>query len=365
VQGPEGFSSDERFLARAVETTVRIALVLALAAWCFAILRPFVLPVAWAVIIAVAVHPVYTRLRALLGGRSRLAAVLLTLFGLVLLIGPAVLLAGTLVEGAQGLAAGFRHGDFVLPPPSERVRGWPLVGESLYAFWSEAAANISSVLRRLEPQLVALGKWLLASAAGVGAAVLQSLLSIAVAGALLANDAGGTRAAQSVAHRLVGTRGAEFAALAVATVRSVTLGIVGVALIQSTLAGLGFLAVGVPGAGLWALVGLFFAVVQIGLLPVTLPMVIYVFYSEPPAVAGVFAVWTLFVSVLDNALKPLLLGRGVQVPMLVIFLGSIGGFLASGIIGLFVGAVVLVLGYTLFQAWLGAASPVPAPEVDA
>jgi predicted PurR-regulated permease PerM len=329
VQGPEGPPADERLFSRALETTVRIGLVLLLAVWCLAILRPFVLPVAWAVIIAVAVHPVYTRVREALGGRARLAAVLLTLFGLVLLIGPALLLADTLVEGAQALAAGFRQGDFALPRPPERVRAWPLVGEPLYAFWSEAASNIATVLRRLEPQLVALGRWLLASAAGVGVAVLQSLLSLAVAGVLLANDRGGARAAQSVARRLVGARGAEFAGLAVATVRSVTLGIVGVALIQATLAGLGFLAVGVPGAGL------------------------------------AFAVWAVLVSLIDNVLKPLLLGRGVKVPMLVIFLGSIGGFLSSGIIGLFVGSVVLVLGYTLFQAWLGAAAPGPAEQADA
>jgi predicted PurR-regulated permease PerM len=365
VQGPEGPPADERLFSRALETTVRIGLVLLLAVWCLAILRPFVLPVAWAVIIAVAVHPVYTRVREALGGRARLAAVLLTLFGLVLLIGPALLLADTLVEGAQALAAGFRQGDFALPRPPERVRAWPLVGEPLYAFWSEAASNIATVLRRLEPQLVALGRWLLASAAGVGVAVLQSLLSLAVAGVLLANDRGGARAAQSVARRLVGARGAEFAGLAVATVRSVTLGIVGVALIQATLAGLGFLAVGVPGAGLWALVALFCAVIQIGLLPVTLPLVVYVFYTAPPAPALAFAVWAVLVSLIDNVLKPLLLGRGVKVPMLVIFLGSIGGFLSSGIIGLFVGSVVLVLGYTLFQAWLGAAAPGPAEQADA
>ena len=145
--------------------------------------------------------------------------------------------------------------------------------------------------------------------------------------------------------------------------QSVAQGILGVALIQSLLAGLGFLAVGVPGAGLWALVGLLLCVVQIGLLPLALPIVIYVFWTAEPLVAVLFTVWTVLVSLLDNVLKPLILGRGVQVPTLVIFLGSIGGFLSAGIIGLFVGPVVLVLGYTLFSAWLEQAPPSSeAPE---
>jgi predicted PurR-regulated permease PerM len=157
---------------------------------------------------------------------------------------------------------------------------------------------------------------------------------------------------RAIARRIAAERGTEFATLAGATVRSVAQGILGVALIQSFLAGLGFLVVGIPGAGLWALLGLFFCVVQVGLLPVALPALIYVFATAEPVTAVVFTIWTLAVSLIDNVLKPLLLGRGVRVPTVVIFLGAIGGFLTEGIIGLFVGAVVLVLGYRLFQAWL-------------
>jgi predicted PurR-regulated permease PerM len=350
-------SNDQLFLSRAVEATIRIGLLVALVAWCFAIVRPFVVPVAWAVIIATAVHPAYRKLRTALGERVRLAAALLTLLGLFLLIVPTLLLGETLVEGTQSLAAGLGDEAFAIPAPPERVREWPLVGEELYETWADASENLGSTLEAIRPQLVAFATWLLATAAGAGFAFLQSVLSILIAGVLLANDAGGSRVARSISQRLAGERGAEFADLAGATVQSVAQGILGVALIQSFLAGLGFLVVGVPGAGLWALVGLLLCVVQIGLLPLALPIVIYVFWTAEPLVAVLFTVWTVLVSLLDNVLKPLILGRGVRVPTLVIFLGSIGGFLSAGIIGLFVGPVVLVLGYTLFRAWLEEAPP--------
>ena len=226
------------------------------------------------------------------------------------------------------------------------------MGEAAYDLWSRATQNLMSVLAPIRPQLVKLGTGVLSMAAGLGFALLQSVLAIVVAGVLLANDAGAGQVARAIGLRVAGERGAEFVELAGATVRSVAQGVLGVALIQSALAALGFLAVGIPGAGLWALIGLLLCVVQIGLLPVTLPIVIYVFATANTWVAVVFTVWTVLVSLLDNVLKPILLGRGVRVPTIVIFLGSIGGFLSAGIVGLFVGSVVLVLGYTLFRAWL-------------
>jgi predicted PurR-regulated permease PerM len=192
----------------------------------------------------------------------------------------------------------------------------------------------------------------LSAAAGVGAGILKFVVSIIIAGVLLANDAGGGQAARAIATRLTAERGNESVELAAATVRSVTLGILGVALIQTLLASLGFLLVGVPGAGLWALFVLILAVVQLPTILVLGPIIVYVFSTSSTATAVVFAIWSLLVGMSDAFLKPLLMGRGVDVPMLVIFIGAIGGFVTSGIIGLFVGAVILALGYKLFLAWL-------------
>lgn len=349
-------------VATALEATVRIGILILLAAWCFSIVRPFFIPIAWGLIIAVSVHPGYVKLRRLLGGRSAITATLLVILGLVLLMVPAVMLSGTLVDTAQGLAKGFEEGTLAVPPPPESVRDWPLVGEALSRFWSQASENLAATAAKIAPQLKAIGGWLLSTAAGAGFGILQFVVAIIIAGAFLANAEAGGAFARALAARLAGEKGADFANLAEATVRSVTRGILGVALIQSLLAGIGFMVMGIPGAGLWALVCLLLSTVQIGIVPITLPIVIYVLSTADTVPAVLFVIWSIFVGTIDNVLKPILLGRGVEVPMAVIFIGAIGGFLTSGIIGLFVGSVVLVLGYKLFLAWL---HDFPEGSVDA
>jgi predicted PurR-regulated permease PerM len=262
------------------------------------------------------------------------------------------MLAGTLIESARELAAQLREGQLQIPPPPESVATWPVIGQPLAAFWELASVNLEEALERIGPQIKAVGVWLLAVAGGVGFGLLQFVFAIVISGVLLAYAKGGERAADAIAVRLIGEQGPKFADLAGATVRSVSRGILGVALIQAILAGLGFLAVGLPAAGLLALLCLFLAVIQIGIAVVTIPAIIYIFATADTLPAVLFLVWAVFVTALDNVLKPILLGRGVQVPMAIIFVGAIGGFLAHGIIGLFVGSVVLALGYTLFRAWL-------------
>jgi predicted PurR-regulated permease PerM len=347
-----GSLTDRIFVHRAVEAAIRIGLVALLVAWCFQIVRPFIVPVVWGIIIAVAVHPGYRRLEAALSNRRTIAATLFTLLMLILLIGPTVMLAGTLMESAQRLAADFTDGTLSIPAPPESVGSWPIIGEPLERFWRLASVNLAAALGETRPQIAAFGRWLLAMVAELGLDILQFVLAIIIAGVFLANAQGGGHAARAIAARLAGERGADYAELGQATVRSVARGILGVALIQSLLAGLGFLAAGVPAAGLLALVCLLLGVVQIGPAVVLIGTVIYVFSTADTFTAVIFLIWSIFVALIDNVLKPILLGRGVKVPMVVIFVGAIGGFLASGIIGLFVGSVVLALSFTLFKAWL-------------
>jgi predicted PurR-regulated permease PerM len=358
-------SGDKAFMDNALEATIRIGLLILLAAWCFAIVKPFVIPIVWGVIIAVGSYPLFLSLRRKLGGRNGPSAILVTLLGLVVLIVPTLMLSGTLVDSVQGLAEGFKEGAIAVPPPSEKVRDWPMVGEQVHAYWTQASTNLGSILSKFAPQLEAVGRWLLSTAAGAGFAILQFVIAIIIAGFLLANAQAAGTTAHAVARRLADEKGAEFAKLAESTVRSVTRGILGVALIQSMLIGLGFLVMGVPGAGLWALLCLILSVIQIGPFPVVLPVLIYVFSTADTVPAVIFLVWSLFAGAIDNILKPLLLGRGVEVPMAVIFIGAIGGFITSGIIGLFVGAVVLVLGYKLFLAWMGEAPETPVASSQA
>jgi predicted PurR-regulated permease PerM len=357
-------SKERLLLKRALEVGIRIGLLLLLVVWSFEIVRPFIVPVIWGIILAVATYPAYRRLDGALGGRSGLAATLITILLLVLLAGPMTMLAGTLIESARELAAQLREGQLQIPPPPESVVTWPVIGQPLAAFWELASVNLEEALERIGPQIKAVGVWLLAVAGGVGFGLLQFVFAIVISGVLLAYAKGGERAADAIAVRLIGEQGPKFADLAGATVRSVSRGILGVALIQAILAGLGFLAVGLPAAGLLALLCLFLAVIQIGIAVVTIPAIIYIFATADTHPAVLFLVWAVFVTALDNVLKPILLGRGVQVPMAIIFVGAIGGFLAHGIIGLFVGSVVLALGYTLFRAWLRE-SREPEPAADA
>jgi len=343
---------DRAFLNRTVEAAVRIGLIAILVLYCFQIVRPFLIPVVWGVIIAVAVHPNYLWLERVLGGRRTLAAMLFVVLALVLLVIPTFLLSDTLVAGVTGLARSLSEGRLTIPMPPESVAGWPLIGEPLDKFWRLASVNLAGALGEIAPQLRGLGKWLLGAAAGAGLGILQFVLAIIIAGVILRHGDSGKRISYAIARRLAEEHGAGFIDLARATIRSVSRGILGVALLQSLLAGLGFLAAGVPAAGLWAFLCLLLSVVQIGIFPITVPAIIYVFATGDTTTAVLFLIWNLVVGALDNVLKPLLLGRGVNVPMAVIFVGAIGGFLASGIIGLFIGSVILVLGYELLLDWL-------------
>jgi predicted PurR-regulated permease PerM len=334
-----------------VESAIRIALIAAMLALCYWIIRPFLIPIAWAVIIAVASWPGYAHLLALFRGRRGLASVAFVLIALVVLILPIVMLSGTLIEGTQDLARRFDHGGFQVPSPPD-LSHIPLVGETIQSYWAEATTNLQGLLHRIEPQLKALGRWIFEFATTAGIGLLHFLLAIVIAAVLMAKREIGSSVTRAVAARLAGKRGERLAHLAEAVVRSVTRGILGVAVIQSLLAGLGMLVAGVPAAGLWALLALLLSTIQLGVFPILLPAAIYVFYHASTTTAMLFLIWSIIVGSIDNILKPMLLGRGVSVPMAVIFIGAIGGFISAGIIGLFVGSVVLTLGYELFMAWL-------------
>ena len=347
----EQAASTRSAVNRAVEVSIHVGLLILLAAACMAILYPFIPLVAWGIIIAVAAYPGFKKLVRLLGDRGTLAAILFTLVLLAVVIVPAVLLGQSLVQGAQAAAAKFKSGVPIIPPPPDTVATWPFIGPPLKALWTLASKDLSEAIRKVGPQIKAALPGVLSASAGFGLTVLQLLLSIVVSGVLLANAQGAYEVARALAHRLFGEKGPEFQELVGKTIRSITFGILGVALIQSVFAALGFFVVGLPAASLWSVIFVFAAVLQAGGL-ILIPAVIYVFAVAGTTKAVIFLVWCILVGLLDNILKPLLLGRGVAVPMAVIFLGAFGGFFAMGIIGLFIGAVVLSVGYKLFLAWL-------------
>ena len=340
------------FQKRALQAAVRLSLLGLLVYFCFRILQPFITTVVWGIIIAIATLTPYKRIDRLIGGRPKLAGGLMIVLGLLVLILPTIALGANLVETASELSDDFEGKAIVVPPPPASVEGWPIIGEKLYGLWTGASQNLEAALERFAPQLKELGVWLVSSMGHLGVGLFMFIIAIVIAGVLLPNAERATALAQRIATMVAGERGAELVALSAASIRSVTRGILGVALIQSILAGLGMLVAGVPAAALWTLLVFLVAIVQLPTLLILVPVAIYVFSVDSTTVAVLFVIWSVIIGLSDNFLKPLLMGRGSNVPTLVIFLGAIGGFVLEGIIGLFVGAVVLSVGYTLFTSWL-------------
>ena len=345
-------ANERQFVRNSLEAAIQIGLVAILIFWCFDIVKPFITPIIWGIIISVAIFPHYLRLLKALGDRHGLAASLYTLFILILFIFPAVLLTGTLIESVQFLAQGFGTSTLTVPPPPESIGSWPVVGDPLMKFWTLASENLEAALQQIAPHLLIVGGWLLSTTEDIGLGILKFMVAILISGYLLAQANSWQHYTRVIMKRFAGERGEKIIDLAENTVRSVALGILGVAGIQSILAGLGFIVAGVPAAGLWALLCLLLSVLQIGIALVVVPIIIYMFYSADTFTAVVFLIWSVPVTFIDTFLKPILLSRGVKTPMAVIFMGAIGGFLASGIVGLFIGAVILSLGYALFLDWV-------------
>jgi predicted PurR-regulated permease PerM len=337
---------------QALEMFIRIVLAALLIIGCLLILRPFIPLILWGIIIAIASYPGFVKIERLLKGHEIRAAIVWTLLLLAALIVPFILVGQNLFEGLQPIVAHLRDGTLVIPPPPASVAGWPLIGAPVTRAWSAASTDLTATLVNLAPQIKPALPGILSASASLGSTLLQFFLSIVLSGVLLANGKSAHASARSFAIRLFGEQsGPEFQHLVGATIRSVTFGILGVALIQSVFAAAGFFVVGIPGASVWSIVFLFAAILQIGVV-VLIPAVVLAFAMVTKTKAAIFLVWCLFVGLMDNVLKPLLLGRGSVVPVLVVFLGVIGGFVAMGIVGLFVGAIVLAVGYKLFLVWI-------------
>ncbi len=336
----------------AISTAMQIGLLFLLAFWCFTIIRPFIGLVAWAGIIAVALYPLHGKLTGALGGRAKTSSIILVLVMLSILIVPAWSLTGSTIDSASNLAQSLNQGSLKVPPPNEKVAEWPLIGNQVFGLWSEAANNLEETLHNHQEQVKALGSWLLKKVAGTAFGILGFIISILISGVLMLSADVSQAASRRLGRRLAGEQGENFAGLAVATIRSVAKGVLGVALIQTILATIGLVVMDVPAAGLWAMIILMLCIAQLPPTLVLLPIALWVYSVAEPVPATIFLVYSVLVGISDTFLKPLLLGRGVDVPMLVILLGAIGGMITSGIIGLFVGAVILALGYQLYIFWV-------------
>ncbi|MHA6160144.1 AI-2E family transporter [Pseudomonas sichuanensis] len=337
-----------------LDVLIRAGLVAALVVTCFAVFRPFLSLMLWAVILAITFYPLHGRLRARLGLKSGHAASLIILVTLLILMVPIYLLGDSIAASVSAAMELFKSGAWHVPQANPVVATWPLVGPPLYGFWQQAATDATSLIQSVTPHLKGIGMVVLGKLAGVGTGFLLFIGALILSGVVMAYGDNGERSAVQIGTRISGAeRGPLIAELCTATIRAVAQGVVGIAFIQMLLVGLGFVFMGIPGAGLLAILVLLLGIMQLPVLLITLPVVAFVFFTEGASVgAVVFAVYSVLAGMVDNVLKPLLLGRGVNVPMPVVLIGALGGMVAEGIIGLFIGPVILAIGYMLFWQWV-------------
>jgi len=320
--------------------------------WCSHILAPFITPVIWAAILAIALFPMHQKLKRLLKGKGVLAAILVTAAFLIFFISIVSWLGFRTGSEIKDQVTNLQEGNIKIPPPSENVKEWPLVGKKAYQAWTQLSKGAENFIQQYPEQLKSAGNYVLDLVTSSGKAVLLFILSIVISGVFLCFAAESAEYSKKFFGRLINSSQFDISSIAAVTIRNVVRGILGVALIQSLCAGAGFFIAGIPYAAIWTVLCLILAIIQVGILPITIDVLIYIWATGNTTTAILLTIWMIPVGLLDNILKPIMMGKGAPVPMLIIFLGSLGGFIYSGFVGLFTGAVILSLGYRLFDAWL-------------
>ncbi len=345
-------NNSESHYTRAIYTFLRISFVALIVYWSYLIVKPFILITVWSIILSIAIYPLFKWMARKLGGREKLTALILVLVGLTILLVPSVLMIDSTVDSLQDISDKLKTEGLKIPPPKEKVAEWPVFGETVYDSWMMASENLQTVTKKFRPQIRKIGQKTFTFAGHLVTTLLLFLLSIILAGVFLVFARPMKKASYSVFDTLIGEQGADFTRLSVATTKSVVNGILLIAITQSLLGGVGMWLVGIPAAGLWAILVLMIAIVQLPPLLILGPIAIYSFTIVPTTPAIIFTIWCIFVGTSDAILKPLFLGRGVDVPMPAVLVGAIGGVILYGMIGLFVGAVVLAITYKVIDALL-------------
>jgi predicted PurR-regulated permease PerM len=346
---------ERRLARRLLEVLIRATLLLAMALLCYRVLAPFLPLAIWAVIFAVTLYPLHLRIAAHLGGRHGLAATLLVLLGIAVLVVPIAMLMSSLGDSVRTLVEAVQQNTLQIPAPPETVVAWPVIGGKLHAVWSQAHDDLPALVQSMQPKISDLARTALGFVASIAGGLIAFLAALVLSGIFMAFGEGGARASLSVFERIAGeARGASLARLSTATIRSVAQGVVGVALIQAILVGLALLVAGVPWAGALAAMVLVLGIAQVPAVIVTLPAIAWIWSRGGGGLpeALTYTALLLVSGMADNVLKPLMLGRGVDVPMPVILVGALGGMAMGGIIGMFVGATLLALAWQIVTGWV-------------
>jgi predicted PurR-regulated permease PerM len=354
-------------LPRATLGVLFIATLIVVSLW---ILRPFLGPGIWAAMLVVSTWPLLLRVQQRLWNRRWLAVTVMTLLLVLLLVLPLTLAVGALVAHIDQIGEGLRALTDWRPPPTPPawLAGLPFVGVHLTRAWAEAVSlGVGGLLAMLTPYAGNFTRWLLLEVGSVGRLLLQFLVATVLAAVMYATGEGWAAALRRFARRLGGEQGESVVDLAGQAIRGVALGVGLTALLQALLAGLGLGLAGVPLAGLLTMLMFMLCIAQLGALPVLLPATAWVFWQGATGWGVFLLVWSLVVTTMDNVVRPVLIRLGADLPLLLIFTGVVGGLLAFGLVGIFIGPVVLAVAYTLLDAWArqGPVRPDAAPAPSA
>ncbi len=337
-----------------IDTFVRIIILSVLLLWSFFIVKSFILLIVWAIIIAVTLYPLYQKVITLFKGKRKgLISTLFILILLAIIIVPIINITQSVLGSSSEIYKNFEEGTLKLPPPDSSVRDWPLIGENIYSLWNNASSDIESFIKSHPDEIKNSAGWVFSSFTGLMGSVLLSIVALIIAGIFMASGEEGFKTGVNFANKLVKGKGVALIEMCSNTIRSVVKGILLVAVIQAILAYAGFAVVGLSSmAGILAIIVMFAAIIQIPVSLVVIPIIIYVFTFADTTPAIIFAIYMIIVSLLDNVLKPMLLAKGLQTPMIIILIGAIGGMMFQGILGLFIGPVILAIVHRLYINWV-------------
>lgn len=359
---------EKRVVTRFLDMFIRFGLILALASFCFTVFSPFLNMMLWALILAVTLYPLHQRLAKRFGGRQGKASTVLVVLGLVIFVGPMVLMVTSLGESATAMIAHLSDAHMAVPAPSEKIASIPLVGQKVYDVWLKASVDLPGLIAAYHKQVIEMLKMVLGVLANMGGGMLGLVLSYIVAGVFMAYGSAGAVTAQRIFTRVTDEKkGPAMTKLCTGTIRAVAQGVIGVALIQALLVGVIIALAGIPAAGLFFIFALILGIAQVPVLLATAPALalLWMVGDHGTVMNIVFTVLLIVAGMVDNVLKPMMLGRGVDAPMPVVLLGALGGMAANGILGMFIGATLLSIGYLIFMNWVNEGLANAAHEIDA
>lgn len=346
---------EKRLVARFLDMFIRFGLILALASFCYTVFSPFLNMMLWAVILAVTLYPLHQYFATRLGGKQGWSSTLIVLLGIVLIVVPTVLMISSLGESVSVMIDKLSGRAFVIPPPSAHIATIPIVGEKISVLWLKASNDLPGLISNYRTQIGDIAKATLGIIASMGGGLLGFILSFIVAGIIMTWGAAGADSARRIAIRLTDeNKGQSLVKLCTSTIRAVAQGVIGVALIQALLVGVIMIVAGIPAVGIFFILALILGIAQIPVILVTAPAIALMWSlgDHGTAMNIVYTILLIVAGMADNVLKPLMLGRGVDAPMPVVLLGALGGMAASGILGMFIGATLLSIGYRIFMSWV-------------